>query len=122
KRHRFDRTYVNVLPLEEVAETATPKAAAPAKPKAVREEPVAKSISTPVEESPATPEAPAPEVKSEPKAGKSEKITLPSGKKVSQDDLKLVEGVGPKIEGLLNEAGIHTWADLANADLDKLQA
>jgi large subunit ribosomal protein L27 len=122
KRHRLDRTYVNVLPLEEVAETATPKAAAPAKPKAVREEPVAKSISTPVEESPATPEVQAPEVKSEPKAGKSEKITLPSGKKVNQDDLKLVEGVGPKIEGLLNDAGIQTWADLANADLDKLQA
>ena len=34
----------------------------------------------------------------------------------------MVEGVGPKIEGLLNEGGIHTWADLANADLEEVQA
>ena len=27
-----------------------------------------------------------------------------------------------KIEGLLNEAGINTWADLAAADVEKLQA
>ena len=58
---------------------------------------------------------------SKPKAGKSEKITLPSGKKVTIDDLKMVEGIGPKIEGLLKDAGIQTWSDLANADLEKVQ-
>lgn len=34
----------------------------------------------------------------------------------------MVEGVGPKIEGLLNEGGIHTWEDLANAPTEKVQA
>ncbi len=37
------------------------------------------------------------------------------------DDLKKVEGIGPKIEGLLNDAGIHTWAQLADAQVEKLQ-
>jgi large subunit ribosomal protein L27 len=55
-----------------------------------------------------------------PAAGK--KITLPSGKKVAADDLKLIEGVGPKIEGLLHDAGIRSWADLAGADVAQLQA
>lgn len=50
-----------------------------------------------------------------------EKITLPNGKKIAQDDLKLIEGVGPKIEGLLNDAGITTWEEFANASIDKLQ-
>ena len=57
-----------------------------------------------------------------PKTSKSGKITLPSGKKVKLDDLKLVEGIGPKIEGLLKEGGINTWADLADAPTDKVQA
>jgi large subunit ribosomal protein L13 len=48
------------------------------------------------------------------------KIELPSGKKIKQDDLKVVEGIGPKIEGLLQEAGISNWADLAAADVEKL--
>lgn len=29
------------------------------------------------------------------------------------DDLKVVDGIGPKIEVLLNEAGIRTWQELA---------
>ncbi len=37
------------------------------------------------------------------------------------NDLKIVEGIGPKIEGLLKDAGINTWSDLAAADVDKLQ-
>lgn len=36
-------------------------------------------------------------------------------------DLKVVEGIGPKIEGLLKEAGINNWADLAAASIDKLK-
>ncbi len=55
-------------------------------------------------------------------APKKEKITLPSGKKIVKDDLKIVEGIGPKIEGLLNDAGIFTWNDLANAATEKVQA
>jgi large subunit ribosomal protein L27 len=45
-----------------------------------------------------------------------------AGKKWKQDDLKIVEGIGPKIEELMHQAGITTWAELANTDLDKLNA
>ena len=78
----------------------------------------------PAEEAPAEePVAAAPAVEEEnPKTSKSEKITLPSGKKIKVDDLKVVEGIGPKIEGLLNEAGITTWAELAGAPTEKVQA
>ncbi len=36
-------------------------------------------------------------------------------------DLKIVEGIGPKIEQLLKAAGINTWSDLAQAPLDRLK-
>ena len=80
---------------------------------------------SPAEEVAASAETEAPaaeEVPEKIKPVKAEKIVLPSGKKINKDDLKVVEGVGPKIEGLLNEGGIHTWNDLATADLDKVQA
>ena len=34
-----------------------------------------------------------------------------------RDDLKIIEGIGPKIEQLLFEAGIYTWVDLSNAEV-----
>lgn len=37
------------------------------------------------------------------------------------NDLKVVEGIGPKIEGLLKAAGIHTWSQLADTPVDRLQ-
>ena len=126
-KRRLNRTFISILPFEdEVVEIVAPsngngkpaKKAAPAPVvETVAEAPAA------VEETVVAKEKPAAEPAVEKKqASKGGKITLPSGKKVAQDDLKLVEGVGPKIEGLLNDAGIHTWADLANADQDKLQA
>jgi len=39
----------------------------------------------------------------------------------AEDDLKIVEGIGPKIEELLNADGIRTWRDLANADTEALR-
>lgn len=39
----------------------------------------------------------------------------------ANDDLKIIEGIGPKIEGLLKDAGIHTWEELAEADADQLR-
>jgi predicted flap endonuclease-1-like 5' DNA nuclease len=36
------------------------------------------------------------------------------------DDLKRIEGIGPKIAGLLNDAGISTFAQLAKASPKKL--
>jgi predicted flap endonuclease-1-like 5' DNA nuclease len=44
------------------------------------------------------------------------------GKPVIMDDLKVVEGVGPKVEEVLHGAGIATWAQLAAATPDRLRA
>lgn len=38
------------------------------------------------------------------------------------DKLTLIEGIGPKIAGLLNDDGIVTFADLADAKVETLQA
>lgn len=130
RRRRKNRTYVSVLPNGTV-ETATappPKAKPKKKPAPVAETATAKETAaeaTAPKEEPAAPakeEPAAPQEKAPAKASKSEKITLPSGKKIKQDDLKMVEGVGPKIEGLLQEGGINTWEDLATAPTEKVQA
>jgi large subunit ribosomal protein L27 len=39
----------------------------------------------------------------------------------AKDDLKKIEGIGPKIEELFNNAGIHTFAELAAADVEHLK-
>jgi len=39
----------------------------------------------------------------------------------AKDDLKTVEGIGPKIEELLNVAGINTFSALENTAVDKLK-
>ena len=43
------------------------------------------------------------------------------GKPVLLDDLKIVEGIGPKIEELFNAAGIKTWQALSTSSIDQLQ-
>lgn len=40
----------------------------------------------------------------------------------TKDNLKVIEGIGPKIEGLLNEAGIQTFKQLEDAKLVTLAA
>lgn len=39
-----------------------------------------------------------------------------------QDDLKIVEGIGPKIEVLLKNAGIDTWQQLSKTELSSIKA
>ena len=39
----------------------------------------------------------------------------------ARDDLKLIEGIGPKIEKLLNAAGIHTFAHLSVTPVETLE-
>ncbi len=119
RRRRNDRMYVSIVPTDAVPETiakvAAPKkrkaAPAPAKPAAPKAAPVA-AAPAPVVEAPAAPVAAAAPAA---KPAKPAKIALPSGKKITQDDLKMVEGIGPKIEGLLHAAGIMTWQNLADA-------
>ncbi len=40
----------------------------------------------------------------------------------AQDDLKVIEGIGPKIAGVLNAAGITTYRQLAETDVARLSA
>lgn len=40
---------------------------------------------------------------------------------VKPDDLKVIEGIGPKISGLLQAAGLATFRQLAEADPQRLQ-
>ncbi len=49
-----------------------------------------------------------------------ETAATPVATGVADDDLKIVEGIGPKIEELLNKEGIRTFAQLAAADPNRL--
>ena len=40
---------------------------------------------------------------------------------IIRDDLKVIEGIGPATEKRLNNAGIHTFAELARLKPDELQ-
>jgi predicted flap endonuclease-1-like 5' DNA nuclease len=44
-----------------------------------------------------------------------------AGKKWKWDDLKIVEGIGPKIEELLHNAGIKTWEALSETSVDRIK-
>ncbi len=67
-------------------------------------------------------EATQPELESE-AAPEPEPTPTPEPEPAKPDDLKKIEGIGPKIESVLNAADITTYAQLANtsvADLDKI--
>ena len=55
---------------------------------------------------------------------KVEKMLIKLGvlKRWVKDDLKAIEGIGPKIEQLLHNAGIKTWESLANTSVEKIQS
>ena len=55
-------------------------------------------------------------------AAKAKTVKKAAPKSTKADDLKKIEGVGPKIAGLLNEAGIMTFADLGKAKKADLTA
>lgn len=40
---------------------------------------------------------------------------------VEPDDLRKIEGIGPKIAGILNERGIQTFTQLAETDVERLR-
>lgn len=131
RRSKHDRSFVSVVPVPEVAETVAKspivkvptrvkQAAAPAEktaPVAVAEEPVAEVVAAPVVEEAPVAETAAPEVTE--KAAAPKKAAAKKGPK--PDDLKIVEGIGPKIEQLLKEGGIANWEELAAAPVERLK-
>ena len=122
KRSFKDRRFVSILPVQEVP-------VAPVKPVKKPTNPKNETVATPAEK-PAKKEA-APveavevaetEVVAEIEAPAEKKAAAPKKEKGPKlDDLKIVEGVGPKIETLLKEGGISTWAELAEASTDRLK-
>ncbi len=46
----------------------------------------------------------------------------PAEEPLPSDDLTRIEGIGPKIEGLLNAEGVTTWARLAETEVGFLQS
>ena len=44
------------------------------------------------------------------------------GKQVTDNDLTLITGIGPKAAALLQSGGIETWDDLANATFEHLKS
>jgi large subunit ribosomal protein L27 len=119
RRSYRNRMFVSIVP----AGAEAPVAVAPAPKKAAA--PKAKAAPAPkaapvVDAAPVQAVADIPAAKPAKKA-KVAKIELPSGKKIKQDDLKMVEGIGPKIEGLLHDIGIKTWRELADAPEAKVQ-
>lgn len=90
-----------------VAQSEPARAEIPAQPEAVLIEPAGQ------EQSPARPVEP---VKAE-----AEAAAPPAAPPTEPDDLTKIEGIGPKISGLLQAAGITTFAQLAQIDVDRLQ-
>ncbi len=135
KRTKHDRNFVSVLPFElvsseTIAETVSvvvPETAPPAKrqkaaqPVEVEEAaPVVEAEAAPVVEAAVEPEAET-AVPAAPEA-EPEAVKAPAAKKAPKlDDLKIVEGIGPKIEQLLKEGNINTWAELAATPVDRLR-
>ena len=48
-------------------------------------------------------------------------LSVPKPAAIEPDDLKIVEGIGPAIEKLLNEAGIQTFAQLSSTSADSIR-
>ncbi len=135
-----DRNYVSIVPLEIVPETPVKptKPTKPTQPKldpdtavAAEKSAAKKKAATPVAEEPTVLEAtrvesaaaPIVEVAEEatPKTAEKKAAAPKKDKGPKLDDLKIVEGVGPKIETLLKEGGINTWAELAAAPVERIK-
>jgi predicted flap endonuclease-1-like 5' DNA nuclease len=60
------------------------------------------------------------EASAESEAATNEGEEMSASAVITPDDLKVVEGIGPKIEGLLNDAGIMTFKQLSEASTEHL--
>ena len=150
KRGRKNRTFISILPLDEVAETVAPVSSSPEE---VALKPKVKAPETKQPEAPVSTAGSETEVSKEPSVQVDdvveevkeevakvepvietakiqpvekkvvEKKTTPKSKvkKVKIDDLKIIEGVGPKLESILKEAGILDLPTLSKTDAEKIK-
>ncbi|HKL31275.1 MAG TPA: 50S ribosomal protein L27 [Tangfeifania sp.] len=113
KRKRKDRSFVSVEPLVEV-ETAVAEAPAPKseKPKAEAPKAQAKPAAETKEE--------APKAEAKVEVAKAEAPKAQAKNADEKDDLKKLDGVGPKLEEVFNAAGIATFENFAATKVEKL--
>jgi len=114
KKKRMNRTFVSIMPLmSEVQETVAPIKGAKAAPKNDKA-PIAEAapVATPAPVAEKTPEAP---------VAVAEKAPEAPAKSAAADDLKKIEGIGPKLAEVLTAAGIDTYAKMAAADPEKIR-
>jgi predicted flap endonuclease-1-like 5' DNA nuclease len=67
-----------------------------------------------------TPPAPAPAPAMDPKLAMISAAAAAGIMIKGEDDLQIVEGIGPKIDALLKENGIRTFSQLARADIPSI--
>jgi large subunit ribosomal protein L27 len=121
KKSKENKRVVFITPYDAVAEVALPKAVAK---KEVKAAVAPKTVATPKAEAPAakaeaiTPKVEAAAPVAEVVAPKVE-VAAVSGK---ADDLKKIEGIGPKIEQLLHDKGILTFSILAATSAEDVKA
>jgi len=114
KKKLKNRSYVSVQPIVEV-DVAVAEAPEVKAPKATVK-PVAKETKTEVAVEVAEVKAPKADIKPVAKETKA-KVAV---EVAEADDLKKIEGIGPKIAEIFNAAGISTFADLAGTSVEKL--
>lgn len=129
RKRRDNKTYVSIKPFdEEVAKLKRPilgtkEVAALVAGGTVAAAPAPKKKAKPVAKKAAPAPKAAPAKEATPVAAKKEAVPKKKGKYANgdRDDLKKIEGIGPKIEGLLNEGGFMTFAQLAEGPTSKIQ-
>ncbi len=131
KKSRRDRTFVNILPLvTEVQETVAEMPKEPAKKAAPVKKTVTVAAPEVVNEAPVVEAAAIEDIASDTTETASETLieevvettTTPVAESnEAEDNLKVVEGIGPKIETLLKEGGIRTFRQLADASPESIK-
>ena len=141
-KRKNNRTFVSIMPelieVEERLDAPAPKkAAAKAAPKAEKKEEAPKeAVASPKaekkekaaakEDAPKKAEVKAPKAEKKEDAPKKEapakKAAPKAAKKAAPkgDDLRKIEGIGPKIAEIFNNAGVVSFADLAGTEVEKL--
>ncbi len=104
-RRRSEAAQASTAPAKVVAHAVPPKVEAPAV-KAAPAVPIAEPVQ------------PAPVAEPVPPAPVAEAVKAAP---LVPDDLKIIEGIGPKIAGILAECGITTFAQLAETDVSRLK-
>lgn len=106
QKRRLNRTFVNIVPSGEVI---------------VKKRKVKKAKAAPVEAKAPEAKAAAPKAPAVVKAPAAVEVKVPAPDADAKEDLKKVEGIGPKIAELLNNAGINTFSQLGATEVDRIK-